>query len=134
MFENLVISETAYDLFFQESEPVYKFEQGVFGDDRTQERDKNTGYPLWMVRVTASDERNREEQVLEVHVATPDKPEAGFKKLVLMPNLRVQMYSRKTEKNITARWYADTFTPADGTTSKTTAKTTTTKTAATTTA
>ncbi|MGH1487971.1 MAG: hypothetical protein ACRBK7_01035 [Acidimicrobiales bacterium] len=118
MFENLVISETAYDLLFQESEPVYVFEQGVFGDDRTQDHDKNTGYPLWMIRVTASDETNREEQVIEVQVAAPEQPEAGFKKPVLLPNLRVQMYSRKTEKNITARWYADAFAPATGNTPK----------------
>ncbi len=115
MFENLVISETAYELLFQESEPVYVFEQGVFGDDRQQDHDTNsTGYPLWMIRVTASNEANREEQVLEVQVAAPEQPTAGFKEAVLLPNLRVQMYSRKTEKNITARWYADAFTPANG--------------------
>ncbi len=44
---------------------------------------------------------------------------AGFKEKVLLPNLRVQMYSRKTERNITARWYADTFDiAASGTASK----------------
>jgi hypothetical protein len=109
MFENLVISETAYEFLFQESEPVYIFEQGVYGDDRTQDRDPDTGYPLWMVRVTASDAVNREEQVLEVQVAAPDQPTTGFKEKVALANLRVQMYSRKTERNITARWYADSF-------------------------
>ena len=109
MFDNLVISETAYELLFQESEPVYVFEQGVYGDDRTQDRDRDTGFPLWMVRVTASDAVNREEQVLEVQIASAEQPTAGFKAKVTMPNLRVQMYSRKTERNITARWYADSF-------------------------
>ena len=75
MFENLVISETAYELLFQESEPVYVFEQGVYGDDRTQDKDRDTGYPLWMVRVTASDAINREEQTLEVQVAAMDQPD-----------------------------------------------------------
>ena len=118
MFENLVISETAYELLFQESEAVYVFEQGVFGDDRTQDKDLNTGYPLWQVRVTASNETNREEQVLEVQVAAVDQPTARFKEKVLLPNERVQMYSRKTERNITARWYADAFAPAAGSTPK----------------
>ena len=86
MFENLVISETTYELLFQESEPVYVLEQGVFGDDRQQDHDTNsTGYPLWMVRVTASNEANREEQVLEVQVAAPDQPTANFKEKVLLP-------------------------------------------------
>ena len=118
MFENLVISDTAYELLFQESEAIYVFEQGVFGDDRTQDRDPDTGQPLWMVRVTASDAINREEQVLEVQVSAPEQPTAGFKEPVLLPNLRVQMYSRKTEKNITARWYADAFAPANNATPK----------------
>jgi len=119
VFENLVISETAYELLFQESEPVYVFEQGVYGDDRTQDKDRDTGYPLWMVRITASDATNREEQTLEVQVPAMDQPSAGFKEKVLLPNLRVQMYSRKTERNITARWYADTFDiAASGTASK----------------
>jgi hypothetical protein len=109
MFENLVISETAYEFLFQESEPVYIYEQGVYGDDRTQDRDPDSGYPLWMVRVTASDAVNREEQVLEVQVAAPEQPTTGFKEKVALANLRVQMYSRKTERNITARWYADSF-------------------------
>lgn len=123
MFENLVISETTYELLFQESEPVYVFEQGVYGDDRQQDHDTaGTGYPLWMIRVTASDARNREEQVLEVQVAAPEQPTAGFKEPVLLPNLRVQMYSRKTERNITAHWYADTFGPATGSTSTKTAR------------
>lgn len=110
MFENLVISETAYELLFQESEPVYKFEEGKFGDDREQEHDTNgAGYPVWMVRVTASDAVNREEQVLEVQVAMPEQPVAAFKAKVLLPNLRVQMYSRRQERTITARWFADSF-------------------------
>lgn len=122
MFENLVISDTAYELLFQESEPVYVFEQGVYGDDRTQDRDLDTGQPLWMVRVTASDALNREEQVLEVQVAAPDQPTAGFKSKVTLPNLRVQMYSRKTERTITARWYADSFHAVGGTGTKTTSR------------
>ena len=112
MFKNLIISEAAYELAFQESEPVFVYEEGVFGNDRTQDRDENTGFPLWTVRVTASNATTREEQALEVRIPSKDQPSAGFKEKVLLPNLRVQMYSRKTEKNITARWYADAFTPA----------------------
>ena len=113
MFRNLVVSESAYELFFQESEPVYKYQEGVFGDDREQDRDKQTGYPLWTVRVTASDARNREEQMLEVRLALPDQPTAGFREKVLLPNLRVQAYTRKTDRDITTMWSADAFTTAD---------------------
>ncbi len=112
LFRNLVISETAYELAFQESEPVYLYEEGVFGADRNQDRDEQTGYPLWRVRVTATDAANREEQTVEVQIAAREKPEANFKEKVLMPNLRVQAYSRKAERGITTMWYADAFATA----------------------
>ena len=112
LFKNLVISEAAYDLAFQESEPVYLYEEGVYGDDRQQDRDTETGYPLWRVRVTATDAVNREEQTIEVTISAREKPEAEFKEKVLLPNLRVRAYSRKTERNIVASWYADAFTTA----------------------
>ena len=41
-----------------------------------------------------------------------DKPDAGFREEVVMPNLRVQTYSRRAERGVTARWYADTMAPA----------------------
>lgn len=109
LFKNLVVSETTYELLFQESEPVYLYEEGVFGADRTQDRDPDNGYPLWTVRVTASDARNREQQTLEVRVATKERPEAKFQERVMLPNLRVQAYSRKAERGITTMWFADTF-------------------------
>ena len=110
-FRNLVIDPNRYQLSFQESEPVYQYQEGVFGDDRTQERDTDTGYPIWTVRVTASDEVNREEQTLEVRVTAKDRPEAGFREAVVMPNLRVQMYSTRQQRGVTARWYADAMAP-----------------------
>ena len=109
LFRNLVVSETAYELLFQESEPVYVYEEGVFGEDRTQDRDRDSGYPLWTVRVTASDARNREQQTLEVRIAAKDKPEANFQERVLLPNLRVQAYSRRNERGISTMWSADAF-------------------------
>ena len=109
LFKNLVVSETAYELLFQESEPVYVYEEGVFGNDRTQDRDPDTGYPLWTVRVTASDARNREQQTLEVRVAAKDKPDAGFQEPVRLPNLRVQAYTRRADRGITTMWFADAF-------------------------
>ncbi len=111
LFKNLVVSETAYELLFQESEPVYVYEEGVFGNDRTQDRDTDTdtGYPLWTVRVTASDARNREQQTLEVRVASKDRPEANFQERVMLPNLRVQAYSRRNERGISTMWSADAF-------------------------
>ena len=107
MFKNLIISETAYELAFQESEPVFVYEEGVYGNDRTQDRDENTGFPLWTVRVTASNAATREEQALEVRVPSKDQPSAGFKEKVVMPNLRAQMYSRRNERGITVIWFAD---------------------------
>ena len=107
MFKNLIISETAYELAFQESEPVFVYEEGVYGNDRTQDRDENTGFPLWTVRVTASNAATREEQALEVRVPSRDQPSAGFKEKVVMPNLRAQMYSRRNERGITVIWFAD---------------------------
>ena len=107
LFKNLVVDPNTYQLWFQESEPVYLYEEGVYGDDRTQERDTDTGYPIWTVRVTASDSHNREEQTLEVRLVAKDKPDADFREHVVMPNLRVQTYSRRTERGVTARWYAD---------------------------
>ena len=107
MFKNLIISETAYELAFQESEPVFVYEEGVYGNDRTQDRDENTGFPLWTVRVTASNAATREEQALEVRVPARDQPSAGFKEKVVMPNLRAQMYSRRNERGITVIWFAD---------------------------
>ena len=112
LFKSLVVSETAYDLAFQDAEPIYTYEEGVFGDDRTQQRDDQTGFPVWRVRVTASDARNREEQTLEVQITAKDRPTAEFKEKVLLPNLRVQAYSRKTERGINSTWYADAFTTA----------------------
>ncbi len=109
MFKHLIISETAYELRFQESEPVYKYQEGVYGDDREQDRDKDTGYPLWTVRITASNAATREEQALEVRVASPDQPMAGFKDLVTMPNLRAQIYTRRNERSVTVIWMADAF-------------------------
>jgi len=110
-FKTLVVDPNRYRLSFQESEPVYLYQEGVFGDDRQQERDPETGYPVWTVRVTASDELNREEQALEVRVMAKDKPEAGFREEVLLPNLRVQMFSTRQQRGVTARWYADTMAP-----------------------
>ena len=107
MFKNLIISETADKLAFQESEPVFVYEEGVYGNDRTQDRDENTGFPLWTVRVTASNAATREEQALEVRVPSKDQPSAGFKENVVMPNLRAQMYSRRNERGITVIWFAD---------------------------
>ncbi len=109
MFKHLIVSETAYELRFQESEPVYKYQEGVYGDDREQDRDKDTGYPMWTVRVTASNASTREEQALEGRIATPDQPAAGFKDLVTMPNLRAQIYSRRNERSLTVVWAADAF-------------------------
>ncbi len=109
LFKNLVVSETAYELLFQESEPVYVYEEGVFGADRNQDRDEQTGYPLWTVRVTASDAQNREQQTLEVRVAWKEKPEAPFQEPVVLPNLRVQAYTRRNERGITTMWFADAF-------------------------
>ncbi len=118
LFKNLVVSEAAYELLFQESEPVFVYEEGVFGDDRTQDRDVETGFPMWTVRVTASDARNREQQTLEVRISSKDKPEAAFQEPVVMPNLRVQLYSRKTERAVTAMWFADAFASAKAGASK----------------
>ena len=112
LFKNLVISDTTYELAFQESEPIFVYAEGVYGDDRQQDRDTQTGYPLWRVRVTATDATNREEQTIEVTVALPTKPEAGFKEKVLLPNLRVQAYSRRAEKGINTMWFADGFAAA----------------------
>lgn len=112
MFKNLIISETAYELAFQESEPVYLYEEGVFGSDRTQDRDEQTGFPLWTVRVTATSAATFEEQALEVRVPSKDQPTTGFKDTVVMPNLRAQMYSRRNERGITVIWYADEFVAA----------------------
>ncbi len=109
MFRNLVVSETAYELLFQEAEPVFIYQEGVYGDDRQQDRDKETGYPLWSVRVTASDAVNREEQMLEVRVGSPVQPEAGFRERVVLSNLRVQAYTRRSDRDISTMWYADAF-------------------------
>ena len=46
LFKNLVIDPNTYQLWFQESEPVYVYEEGVYGDDRTQERDADNGFPV----------------------------------------------------------------------------------------
>ncbi len=121
-FRNLVIDPNRYELLFQESEPVYVYEEGVYGDDRRQEHDKDTGFPVWTVRVTASDSMNREEQALEVRVIARDKPDAGFRELVVMPNLRVQIYSRRNERSVTTRWSADAVAAASASKSKPTAQ------------
>ncbi len=117
-FKHLVIDPTRYQLTFQESEPVYVFQEGVFGDDRQQERDPDTGFGHWTVRVTASDAVNREEQALEVRVVAKDKPEAGFRDEVVMPNLRVQIYSTRQQRGVTARWFADAVAPASASAGK----------------
>lgn len=121
LFKNLVISETAYELLFQEAEPVYLYQEGVFGEDRQQDRDPDSGFPMWIVRVTASDAKNREQQTLEVRVGAKERPTAEFQERVLLPNLRVQAYTRKADRGISTMWFADACLPAPAPTKPTAA-------------